>query len=93
MPTSRFLSIQMGALEPVDELGTGFCNWLFLLEEVTVIKLSTLNGFVTVTKFQMETMASVLGSIGKGDWMFSTYLKDAYFQIPVHPDGSFGTCG
>ena len=51
-----------------------------------VIDLLALNGFVTLTKFQMETMASVFGSIWKGDWMLSIDLKDAYFQIPVHPE-------
>ena len=51
-----------------------------------VINLSTLNSFVMVMKFQMETMVSVLWSIRKGDWMFSIYLKDAYFPIPVHPE-------
>ena len=51
-----------------------------------VINLSALNGFVTLTKFQMETVASVLGFIQKGYWMFSIDFKDAYFQIPVHPE-------
>ena len=27
-----------------------------------------------------------LGSIRKGDWMFSIDLKGAYFQINIHPD-------
>ena len=40
--------------------------------------LSALNGFVTLTKFKMETVASVLGSVKKGDWIFLTDLKDAY---------------
>ena len=49
-----------------------------------VINLSALNGFVTLMKFQMEIVASVLGSARKRDWMFLIDLKDAYFQIPVH---------
>ena len=28
----------------------------------------------------------VVGSIGKGDFMFSNNLRDAYFQIPIHLD-------
>ena len=52
----------------------------------TIINLSILNGFVTLTKFQMKMVASVLGSIKKWDWMFLIDLKDAYFQIPVHPE-------
>ena len=85
-----------GALKPVDQPGPGFYSRLFLVEKVMgggggggwrpVIDLSTLNGFIMVTKFQMETMTSVLGYIRKKDWMFSIDLKDVYFQIPVHPE-------
>ena len=51
-----------------------------------VMDLSTLSGFVTLTKFRIETVALVLRSIRNGDCMFSIDLKDAYFQIPIHPD-------
>ena len=51
-----------------------------------VIHLSSLNSFVTLTKFQMETVAFVLGYIRKRDWMFLIDLKDVYFQIPFHPE-------
>ena len=83
--------LQKGALEPVDQPGPGFYSWLFLVEKVTggwwpAIDLSTLNDFVTVTKFQVETVASEVGSIRKGDWMFLIDLKDAHLQIPVHPE-------
>ena len=47
--------------------------------------LSSLNGYVTLIKFEMVVVASVLGSIKKGDFMFSCNLKDVYFQIPIHP--------
>ena len=81
--------IQKEALESVDQHSPGFCSWLFLVEKVTgewrpVIDLSTLNGFVTLMKFKMETVVSVSGSIRNGDWLFSIDLKDSYFQIPVH---------
>ena len=49
-----------------------------------MIDLSILIGFVTLTKFSMEMVLAVLGSIRKGDVMFSIDLKDAYFQMPVH---------
>ena len=49
-----------------------------------VIDLSHLNGFVLQTAFKMETVASVLLSVREGDFLASIYLKDAYFQIPVH---------
>ena len=44
-----------------------------------VINLSTLNGCVALTRFQMETVVSVLGSVRKGNLVLSVDLKDAYF--------------
>ena len=44
-----------------------------------------LSNYVVVARFKIETVASVLVSIGKGDIMFSINLKNAYFQIPIHP--------
>ena len=47
--------------------------------------LSPLNGFVPHwSPLKMETAASVLLSVREGDFLASLYLKDAYFQIPVH---------
>ena len=51
-----------------------------------MIDLLSLNRFVTLTKFTMETVSSVLGSIRKGDIMILIDLKDVYFQIPFHPE-------
>ena len=34
----------------------------------------------------MDTLQSVLLSVQKGDWMVSVDLKDAYSQVPIHPD-------
>ena len=50
-----------------------------------VIDLSHLNEFVQLTRFKMETVASVLFSVREGDFLVSLDLKDAYFQIPIHP--------
>ena len=36
--------------------------------------------------FKMETLQSVLLSVRAGDWMVSLDLKDAYLQVPMHPD-------
>ena len=68
-----------------------FYSWLFLVEKV-VIDLSSLNNFVTIMKFKMETIALVLGSVRRGDWMFSIDLQDSYFQIPVHRESSLHLC-
>ena len=51
-----------------------------------MIDLSSLNGYITLTKFQMKTVVSLMGSIRKGDVMFSIDLKDTSFQVPIHLD-------
>ena len=51
-----------------------------------VIDLSTLNLRIQQTSFKMETLQSVLLSVRPGDWMVSLDLKDAYLQVPMHPD-------
>ena len=50
-----------------------------------VIDLSHLNESGHLTQFKMETVASVLLSVREGDFLASLDLKDAYFQIPIHP--------
>ena len=60
------VSFQKGAQVSVDQPGPGFYDHLFLVEKATgvcrpVIDLSILNGFVTLTKFWMETVTSVVG--------------------------------
>ena len=81
--------LDKGALEIVQGQSPGFYSRLFLVEKATggwrpVIDLSPLNGFIRQTPFKMETAATVLSSVRKGDFMASIDLKDAYFQIPVH---------
>ena len=79
-----------GALEIARDPGPGFYSRLFLVEKVSggwrpVIFLSHLNEFVQLTRFKMETVASVLLSVREGDFLAFLDLKDAYFQIPIHP--------
>ena len=79
-----------GALEIALDLGPGFYSHLFLVEKTSggwhpVTDLSHLNEFVHLTRFKMETVASVLLSVREGDFLASLDLKDAYFQIPIHP--------
>ena len=38
-----------------------------------------------VSPFQIETIQSMLLSVRQGNWMASIDLKEAYFQVPVHP--------
>ena len=62
-----------------------------------VIDLSLLNLRVLKTSFKMETLQSVLLSVRAGDWMVSLDLKDAYLQVPMHPESRkflrFVACG
>ena len=79
-----------GALEIVRDPGPGFYSRLFLVEKASggwrpVIDLSHLNEFVQLTRFKMETVASVLLSVREGDFLAFLDLKDVYFQIPIHP--------
>ena len=79
-----------GALEIARDLGPGFYSRLFLVEKASggwrpLISLSHLNEFVHLTRFNMETVAFVLLSVREGDFLASLDLKDAYFQIPIHP--------
>ena len=79
-----------GALEIARDPGPGFYSRLFLVEKASggwrpVIDLSHLNEFVLLTRFKMETVASVLLSVREGDFLASLDLKDTYFQIPIHP--------
>ena len=79
-----------GALEIARDPGPGFYSRLFLVEKASggwrpMISLSHLNEFVHLTRFKMETVASVLLSVREGDFLASLDLKDAYFQIPIHP--------
>ena len=79
-----------GALEIARDPGPGFYSRLFLVEKASgswrpVISLSHLNEFVQLTRFKIETVASVLLSVREGDFLASLDLKVSYFQIPIHP--------
>ena len=79
-----------GALEIIPDPDHGFYSRLFLVEKSSggwrpIIDLSPLNEFVRQTPFRMEVPASVLLAVRKDYFLASIDLKDAYFQIPVHP--------
>ena len=83
--------VTKGAVELAPLLFPGFYSRLFVVWKTSgswrpVIDLSTLNRFVDVSHFQMETIQSVLLSVRPGDWMSSIDLRDAYLQVPVHPE-------
>lgn len=69
----------------------GFYSHLFVVPKASggfrpVLNLSTLNNFVHTTKFWMEAVATVLSAVCQYNWMVSIDLKDACFQIPIHPE-------
>ena len=81
--------LEKGAIEP-SPLSPGFYSRLFLVPKSSggwrpVIDLSTLNKLIVKKRFNMETTRTVLQSIRRTDWLVSIDLKDAYFQIPIHP--------
>ena len=83
--------IAKGAVELTPLPSPGFYSRLFVVWKTSgswrpVIDLSHLNCFVDVSHFQMETIQSVLLSFRQDDWMASNDLKEAYLQVPVHPD-------
>ena len=71
----------------------GFYSRLFLVPNNggqwrPIIDLSALNAFIDCPSFTMETPRSILRALRQGQWLTSLDLKDAYFQIGIHPDGS-----
>ena len=82
--------LRKGAVEPAPQ-SPGFYSRLFLVKKASgswrpIIDLSTLNDYITSSRFHMETPRSVLNSIRPGDWMISLDLQDACLQVPVHHD-------
>ena len=49
-----------------------------------VIDLSSLNKFLAIPKFKMETPESIRASLRKGEWVTSIDLANAYLHIPIH---------
>ena len=83
--------VEKGAVELAPLPSPGYYSRLFAVMKALgswrpVIDLSSLNLKVLKTPFKMETLQSVLLSVQRGDWMVSLYLKDAYLQVPIHPD-------
>ena len=83
------LLLDKGAVVRVPR-GLGFYSRMFLAWKSSgswrpIIDLSIFNKYVKSSSFQMETVQSVLLSIRQNDWMVSIDLRDAYLQVPIHP--------
>ena len=80
----------MGALEVVQNPGPGFYSRLFHVPKDdgtfrTIINLRALNHYVVAPKFKLETLSSCLAALRPGMFAVQLDLKDAYFQIMIHP--------
>ena len=81
--------IDNNAVELVhNQTSLGFFNQLFLVLKPNnkwrpILDLSSLNLFLKVEKFKMETPETIRTSLQQGEWVTSTDFKDAYFHIPI----------
>ena len=85
--------LEKGAIESVsnEQAHEGFYSRIFLIPKKgggmrPILNVKPLNKFIRKEKFKMQTVRTVLQSLNQGDWAGKLDLKDAYFQIPVHPD-------
>ena len=82
--------LQKGAVEVIHTPESlGFYSHLFLVPKPgnrwrPVIDLSSLNKFLAIPKFKMETPESIRASLRKGEWVTSIDLTDAYLHVPIH---------
>jgi ribonuclease HI len=83
--------VNKGALEEVENpKSPGFYSRIFVVPKTNgkwrpVIDLKSLNQCLHKKPFRMETGQSIRRSLQKGMWTYSVDLKDAYFQVPIHP--------
>ena len=66
-----------------------FFNRLFIVPKPNqkwrpILDLSTLNQFLCVKTFKMETPEIIRTSLQQGEWVSSIDFSDAYFHIPIH---------
>ena len=75
-----------GAIELAPLPSPGFYSQLFVVMKASGAWRLVIDLWILQTSFKMETLQSVLLSVRLGDWMVSLDLKDAYLQVPMHPD-------
>ena len=82
--------LQKGAIKVVHTKNSlVFYSRLFLVPKPgnhwrPVIDLSSLNKFLAIPKFKMETPESIRASLRKGEWVTSIDLTDTYLHVPIH---------
>ena len=82
--------LQKGAVEEIQPETPGFFSRIFFVPKKNgklrlIIDLSTLNKYVFVQSFRMETQRKVRNAIRQNHWAFSLDLTDAYLHVPIHP--------
>ena len=68
---------------------SGFTTGYFLVPKHNnwwrpILDLSTLNTFLNIELFKMETPETIRTSLETGEWVTSIDFKDTYFHIPIH---------
>merc|ERR1712044_127642 len=79
------------AIEVVDPpYEPGFYSRVFVVPKASggwrpVINLKSLNQFIKVPSFKMETVQSIIPALEGSLWAVTIDLSDAYFHVPMHP--------
>ena len=82
--------IEKKAVERVRvQTSLAFFNRLFIVPKPNhkwrpILDLSTLNQFLRVKTFKMETPETIRTSLQQEEWVTSLDFSDAYFHIPIH---------
>ena len=50
-----------------------------------ILNMKRINRHIAPDHFRMDHLAAILPVLNQGDLVVSLDLKDAYFQIPIHP--------
>jgi len=83
--------LSKGAVVETQVSPRNFVSQIFLVEKKDggqrpVINLKGLNHFVKAEHFKMEGLHLLPDLLQSEEWMVKMDLKDAYLQVPIHPD-------
>ena len=84
-------ALVQGAIVESQVSPRNFVSQIFLMEKKgggqrPVITLKNFNHFMKVEHFKMEGLYLLPDLLQSQDWMIKMDLKDAYLQVPIHPD-------
>ena len=80
--------LEKEAIEPIPHSKAEFVSNLFLVKKKSggfrpVINLESLNQFIHMEHFTMETIANLRTMLSKNDWIVRIDISDAYLTIPL----------